>query len=299
MTLKRKNKVLLIIIGTAALVVTAEFFLYKTIFYKFLSNIAPSSTPLSTTTPPKNFNDFHPTPSPTPRPLTFEELNNLYGPCAHLPVLFYHHIEDPDIAKLRGYQALNVTIDAFKNQMSYLKDKGYQILNVSSLINFFDSGGGVGRGSALLTFDDGYEDFYLHAYPILKSLGFQSILFLPTGLVGNPGYLTWDQIKEMSSSGLVYFANHTWSHYAATGSPAKVREEITLADGQLNANGLNNLKVFAYPYGNAVPWVQDYLSSLGYKVAFSTTPGSILCKKQRFELPRLRIGNASLAAYGF
>ena len=72
-------------------------------------------------------------------------------------------------------------------------------------------------------------------------------MFVPTGLVNNPGYLTWDQILSMNGS--ILFANHTWSHKNVEVSAATMQNEISTADTQLADHGLNNPKVFAYPYG--------------------------------------------------
>jgi len=171
-------------------------------------------------------------------------------------------------------------------------------ISASDLVNFFDAGIPIPGRSVLLTFDDGYQDFYNDADPILSSLGFSATVFLPTGLMENPDYLTWDEISGMNGS--ILFANHTWSHKSVSGnSLSVVQKEISTADTQLSDHGLNSPKVFAYPYGPATTQAENYLSLIGYKVEFTTTPGSILCKKQRFALPRIRIGNASLASHGF
>jgi peptidoglycan/xylan/chitin deacetylase (PgdA/CDA1 family) len=122
-------------------------------------------------------------------------------------------------------------------------------------------------------------------------------MFVPTGLMNNPGYLSWDEIKGMN--GPVLFANHTWSHKSVVTQTSVMQNEISLADTQLAEHGLNFPKVFAYPYGPDTIASENYLSSLGYKAAFTTKPGSVLCKKQRLNLPRLRIGNAPLSNYGF
>jgi peptidoglycan/xylan/chitin deacetylase (PgdA/CDA1 family) len=114
----------------------------------------------------------------------------------------------------------------------------------------------------------------------------------------NSDYLTWDEISRMDGS--ILFANHTWSHKSVSGNSLSVVEkEVSTADGQLSDRGLNNPKVFAYPYGPATVVAENYLNSLGYKAAFTTTSGSTLCKKQRFNLPRIRIGNSPLLNYGF
>ncbi|MFZ5932940.1 MAG: polysaccharide deacetylase family protein [Patescibacteria group bacterium] len=238
-----------------------------------------------------------PTPTPTPRPLTFAEMNALYGPCVRLPTLMYHHIQDREAANAKNQTALSVETETFKKQMEYLKAKGYRTAGMEELIAFFDEGTPVSAKSVLLTFDDGYHDFVTTALPILSEVGFKATLFISTGLIDNPGYLAWDDIESASASGNL-FANHTWSHKNLQTSKEKVEFEIQTADSQLAERGLNSPKVFAYPYGLASDYAGEYLTELGYKLAFTTRPGSVLCKKQRSELPRLRIGNTSLGAYG-
>lgn len=238
-----------------------------------------------------------PSPTPTPRPLTFAEMNALYGPCVHLPVLMYHHIQSRDAATADKQTNLTVYTDVFQSQMQYLKSKGYNTVTMNDLVNFFDSGTLISGKSVLITFDDGYQDFYTDAYPILSGLGLHATMFVPTGLIQNPDYLTWDEISGMTSS--VLFANHTWSHKNVQVSTGSMETEISTADIQLNDHGLNSPKVFAYPFGLETSQAENYLASLGYKAAFTTRSGSTLCKKQRFDLPRIRIGNAPLSSYGF
>jgi peptidoglycan/xylan/chitin deacetylase (PgdA/CDA1 family) len=237
------------------------------------------------------------TPKATPKPMTFAEMNTLYGPCVHLPVLMYHHIQSEDAAKADKQTGLTTYTDFFQKQMQYLKDKGYNIASMNDLVNFFDSGTPVPSKSVLLTFDDGYEDFYTDAYPVLQSLGYKATMFVPTGLMDNPDYLTWDQISAMN--GPVLFANHTWSHKNVGVSVSTMQYEISTADTQLANHGLGSPKVFAYPYGLHTTQSEQYLASLGYQAAFTENSGSILCKGQRFALPRIRIGSTSLSSYGF
>lgn len=240
-----------------------------------------------------------PTPTPTPRPLTFAEMNALYGPCVFLPTLFYHHIQSLEAAKTNKQTALTVTTDIFRNQMKYLKDRGYKTATMNDLVNFFDNAIPIPSGSVLLTFDDAYADFAMDAVPVLREFGFKSTLFVPTGLVNNPDYLTWDTITSLAPGGDILFANHTWSHHNLLASADVIQKEITTADTQLTEKGLDSPKVFAYPYGLASAQAEAVLTNLGYKLAFTTVPGSTLCKKLKLELPRLRIGDAGLSVYGF
>jgi|WetSurSiteA1Bulk_404760.scaffolds.fasta_scaffold03542_3 peptidoglycan/xylan/chitin deacetylase (PgdA/CDA1 family) len=238
-----------------------------------------------------------PTPTPTPKPLTFAEMNALYGPCVYLPTLMYHHVQDMTVAKEKNQHNLTVATETFRSQMTYLKGKGYSTASVNDLVNFFDAGTAIAKKSILITFDDGYDDFYLNALPILKENGFKAIVFLPTGLIGNPDYMIWVQISDAFSGG-TFFANHTWSHKNVKQTNDVVEKEITTADTQLADRGLNSPKVFAYPYGFSSTFSESVLSKLGYSLAFTTKPGSTLCKKQRYDLPRIRIGNSSLSSYG-
>lgn len=224
-------------------------------------------------------------------------MNSLYGPCVRLPVLMYHHIQSREAATANKQTNLTVYTDVFASQMQYLKDKGYSAVSMTDLVNFFDSGTPVPAKSVMITFDDGYSDFYSDAYPILSGLGFRATVFVPTGLMQNPGYLSWDEISGMNS--IVLFANHTWSHKNVASKNTPMENEIGTADTQLSEHGLNSPKIFAYPYGPESIPAENYLNSLGYKAAFTTQIGNILCKKQRLALPRVRIGNGSLSNYGF
>lgn len=237
-----------------------------------------------------------PSPSPSPKPLTFSEMNALYGPCVRLPVLMYHRVQTEESAKADKQTSISVFTDYFEKQMQYLKDKGYNVISMQSLVDFFDNGTSIPTKSVLITFDDGYEDFFTDAYPILTKFGFPATVFVPTGLVNNPNYLTWDQ---MTSTSNILYANHTWSHKNVMVSTTDMQYEISTADTQLSDHKLNSPKIFAYPYGLDTNASEKYLSSLGYKAAFTTASGSTLCARQRFALPRLRIGNAPLSSYGF
>jgi peptidoglycan/xylan/chitin deacetylase (PgdA/CDA1 family) len=291
--LPQLNKLLLI--GFLALIILVVIFIIpsspakKSGFSKFgkIINVpVPTSSPIPS-----------PTPSPTPKPLTFAEMNDLYGPCVKLPVLMYHHVQTDDAAIANKQTGLTTYTDFFEKQMQYLKDKGYKVASMNDLINFFDSGTVVPSKSVLITFDDGYTDFFTDAFPILNKFGYSATFFIPTGLMNNPGYLSWDQIS--SSKGSILFANHTWSHKNVGTSVSSMQYEILTADTQTSERGVNSPKVFAYPYGLDTNASETYLNSLEYKAAFTTVPGNILCKKQRFALPRIRIGSSTLSSYGF
>lgn len=255
-----------------------------------LARSYPQSTPVPTTAIPPI------TPTSTPVPLTFAQLNTLYGPCVHVPTLMYHHVQDLALAKTQGRLGLTTGPQNLASQLTYFKQHGYNTVKISDLINFFDHAAPLPSKPILLTFDDGYDDFYTNAYPLLRENNYSAVMFLPTGLLNNPGYLTWSDISAMSGTGLVYFANHTWSHHQLKTTANIVHSEISTAATQLSDHGLDASKVFAYPYGTVSATAQTELAKDGFQLAFTTRPGSTLCSKQRLNLPRLRIGNLSPSA---
>ena len=226
------------------------------------------------------------------------DMNKLYSPCVTVPVIMYHHIQDGATAKKLGQGGLSVSPDWFRKQMEYVKAKGYTPINLSQISDFFDSGTALPKKPIAITLDDAYEDNYLNAYPVLKDLGIKATIFTPTGLVTVMDYLNWGEINEMSGSGLIYFANHTWSHHASSGSLDVLDKEIRLADSQLAEKDYNQSKIFAYPYGKPSIGAESVLTKYSYKLAFTTNYGRLMCKGKRFELPRIRIGNAPLVNFG-
>ena len=223
-------------------------------------------------------------------------MNDLYGPCTNTPVLMYHHVNTPEKASEGKYGYLNVTPDSFDKQMAYISSKGYTTISPSDLLNFFYSGTNLPAKSILLTFDDAYADFGEQAVPIMNKYGFKATLFTPTGLLENPGYLTWSSLTGFGSN--FYIANHTWSHHNIAAKKEVIIKEVGTANTQLTERGLDPLKIFAYPYGTVSQTAINTVKELGIKMAFTTVHGRILCAKKILTLPRLRIGNSSLSSYG-
>lgn len=234
------------------------------------------------------------TPTPTPIPLPDPKV---YGPCRELPVLMYHHVQTSEEALAKGQKSLTVNSDVFSKQMEYLSTRGYTTLTPDQLLSGLSVG--LPSKSVVLTFDDGYADFYIYVYPELSKRGFVATMFLSTGLVGNPDYLTWGQIGEIAGSKLVNFGNHTWSHKGlGKATDEQIRYELETAQTQLTEHGLGPVTSFAYPYGTENARADVVLRELGIKTAFTTVPGNYQCAKLPYDFRRIRIGNSPLSVYG-
>ena len=259
----------------------------------------PVTKPASPSATPRRPQKANPTPRPTstPKPLSFSESNQLYGPCVHRPVLMYHHVQSPESAKANGQVSLTVNTTIFQSHLEYLQSHHYNSITPQQLANFFDQGSPLPSNPVLLTFDDAYSDFSTDAAPLLQRFGIKATMFVPTGLVDNHFYLSWSDVKNLANTGLFTFANHTWSHHTMSDSLSVIQKEVTTAQTQLTDHGLST-QFFAYPYGTIGKNAVSYLASNNFSLAFTTKFGSLECKKQRLTLPRLRIGNAPLSSYG-
>jgi hypothetical protein len=132
---------------------------------------------------------------------------NWWRPCKRgIPILMYHKIGDPP----EGSKMPNlwVSTTTFRKQLDYLKKRGYTPILFKDLYAFWDGKKQLPEKPILLTFDDGYQNNYTAAAPILKEFGYPATLYVVVQTVGwdnawhNPEsevrlkMVTWDQLKE-------------------------------------------------------------------------------------------------------
>lgn len=254
----------------------------------------PTSTPepSSTPTPPPS-PTLPPSPSPTPSPTT----TPTRGPTpdgvhrtARVPILMYHHIDDPPPDDRIRYN-LSVPPDHFAAHLQALKEGGYTVITLDDLLYHLTQGKPLPPKPVIITFDDGYEDNYTRAFPLLRKYGMTATFFLITDVVNQrqPGYLTWDMVREMKAAGM---------HFGAHG-----RTHIDLAQAdvdQLVWQALGSTEVFqvelgeparyiAYPSGRYDQEVIDVYKSAHYWAGLTTHQGVIQDSDHLFELKRLRV----------
>jgi len=219
--------------------------------------------------------------------------------CLNIPVLTYHRIQPQSVAIERGQTAGSVDNGIFDQQMAYLMSNGYHTITAEDLVSALKNHLELPSKSIVITLDDGYENAYTYAYPVAQKYNLVLNLMISTGLVGNQDFLSWDRIKEMRNSGLVYFTNHTWSHYAVGhGLQEKIQYEIQTAKQQLEQYTGQVINIFTYPYGSFSPDAIQILQQDGFIGGFSTIPGRLQCESYIMTLHRTGIGNSPLSSYG-
>lgn len=220
--------------------------------------------------------------------------------CIRVPVILYHHIEPLAIATLLGHAQLTVDSNIFDEQMGYLVAKKYNFLSLEDLVHDILERKPVPAKSVVITIDDGYIDNYTYAFLDAKKYHIIMNFNIPTGLVGQPDYMTWDHLKEMAQNPYVRIYNHTTSH-APLGliSADQITKEITTANADLQSNlGIKN-DIVVYPYGSYNDLAIQTVQQLGMIAAVSTDSGNMECISNIYKMPRVRVGNEPMADYGY
>ncbi|HZH31447.1 MAG TPA: polysaccharide deacetylase family protein [Pyrinomonadaceae bacterium] len=200
-----------------------------------------------------------------------------------VPVIFYHKIDRPAPDSLvRG----GFTPPArFARQMAYLKRRGYVFYTASELIEHYRAHGVFPPNGISITLDDGWEDNYTNAFPVLSRLRIKATIFTIPSCIGQTAYkaqaegegarphLTREQILEMSAAG-IEFGSHTLNHKLLHEiTPAEVRVEVFEAKRQLEELLQKPCKVLAYPAGFFSDEARAACREAGHTAAFTTHYG--------------------------
>ena len=197
-------------------------------------------------------------------------------------IICYHCIKDEAWPHLRPTKVAD-----FENQMQYLSN-AYNPISLDRMAQHIQNGTPLPSKAIAVTFDDGYQDNYKNAFPILKKHNIPATVFLTTGFIGtgeiprwDKGYykaqkdlmLSWEQVREMSDSG-ISFGSHTLSHPFLTRIPRKqAQKEIRLSKDIIEQQTRKPVTTFSYPSGNFDSEIKGIVREAGYSAAVSTNPG--------------------------
>ena len=212
------------------------------------------------------------------------------GPVTYVPILYYHYIRNNPNPRDRLGFSLSTPPAMFRAQMQYLADHGFHVISLHEAVVAVRNHGGLPSRPIVLTFDDGYADFFTAAVPILQSHGFTATSFVISGRMGWGGFMTPSQVATASGMGFTIGA-HTFDHVAlAAQTPARATWEMKQSKLALEQLLGHPVVDFAYPYGSFNQYDMAQAKSLGFETACSTMYGTAHSASQLFELSRLRIG---------
>jgi peptidoglycan/xylan/chitin deacetylase (PgdA/CDA1 family) len=200
------------------------------------------------------------------------------GKVKDIPIIAYHCINN----KISGYKDMYVSVMQFQSEMKYLHDSGFTPVTFGQL----DDLTGI-KKPIIITFDDGYEDNYVNAYPILNKYGIKATIFLITDAIGHKGYLKKDEISRMND--LIDFQSHTVHHGNLTKMSMKsIENEIMDSKAELEKLLNKDVTVLAYPNGayNAkiIAIAKQY-----YECCIATSNYRICVPPGTYEIKRMQI----------
>jgi len=220
------------------------------------------------------------------------------GPSA--AVLMYHSVGAPN----GRTTCLDVTEEAFARQMAFLHARGFHVIRLAELADILRRGEKVKPRTVVITFDDGYDNNYTKAFPVLKKYGFPATIFVIAGRLGedydvargvSARIMTPQMMQDMVASGLIDIGSHTKHHYYLpyVRNEALLWEEIRGSKTFLESAVGVPVVALAYPLGGYTRRTEEMARRAGYAVAVTTNRKDSRDNVDLYALKRIRISHSS------
>jgi peptidoglycan/xylan/chitin deacetylase (PgdA/CDA1 family) len=217
-----------------------------------------------------------------------------------VPIMMYHGIRE-SAGSSQPYYELHTSPRVFESHMSYLHREGYTTVDLDEALDIVEGRRGLQK-TVVVTFDDGYLDFYSHAFPVLLEYGFKATVFVIPEFVPSSdpadkqrAYMSWAQIREIHEAG-TRIGSHSMSHADLQQLTSRgIDDELGLSKLAIEDKLGCEVRSFSYPYSfpehnrSFIQQTHECLQTRGYRHAVSTILGSVDRRSNRFHLPRLPI----------
>jgi peptidoglycan/xylan/chitin deacetylase (PgdA/CDA1 family) len=216
-------------------------------------------------------------------------------------VLMYHSVSEKIANNLHPYFETTTTPLRFMEHLQLLRRGGFEITLLMDAIKSLEKGP-PNIKKAVITFDDGFKDFYDNAAPLLRYFDYPAALFLPVNLIGKKGlglenkeHLNWLQVKECSNQG-IELGSHTLDHPTLVNlNDKQVKHQIGESKRILECKTGKKIEGFCYPYRfpeermKFTKTIKKYVHDAGYDYCLTTSIGRVSCGDDRYFLKRIPI----------
>lgn len=200
-------------------------------------------------------------------------------------ILLYHRFGED------GLPSTNIRLEQFEAHIEELVTGGYSALPLSTVVNRLKNKEMLPEKTVVITVDDAYKSVFTEGWPRLKAAGLPMTLFVSTDPVDDehPNYMSWENIQQLQREG-VEIGHHTASHLhmvyegqrTSVADIEKASQRFTDELGAVPA-------LFAYPYGEFDPALQEAVQELGFDAAFAQYSGPAAHWSDTFALPRFPV----------
>jgi peptidoglycan/xylan/chitin deacetylase (PgdA/CDA1 family) len=216
----------------------------------------------------------------------------------HIPILMYHSIADEAEANVSPYYRTATSPTIFSQHMQALKSAGYRAVDLRTAVTALQNG--PKEKLAVVTFDDGYQNFHTAAAPILQQYNFTASMFLSTAFIGRDRRpfksrpcLTWSEVKELQQAGM-HFGSHTVTHPKLVELDwPQIKTELADSKKEIENQLGVAADTFAYPFAfpetnkNFVQRLSELLTEIGYACNATTRIGRAKPGDDLMQLKRL------------
>ena len=206
-----------------------------------------------------------------------------------IPIIMYHYVEYIKDMKDLVRKRLTIVPTVFEEHLIALRNAQYETYFVKDIPDIVNGNIHYSSQSAVLTFDDGYEDFYTVVYPLLKKYHVRATVYIIYDYIGKKGFLSEQQIKELIESGLVEIGSHSLDHvYLKVAPDMYAEKQIVESKRNLEERFGVPILTFAYPYGAFNNKNIETVRKAGYTAAVSVITGVNQTKANLWYLSRIR-----------
>lgn len=208
-----------------------------------------------------------------------------------IPIVMYHYVEyltDPNDTKRKS---LSINPHVLAAELQSLKDAAYTTYFVRDVPKILDGSIPYTKRGVVLTFDDGYEDFYTTVLPLLRKYNARATVYVINHYIGRTGFLNQRQLEEIRDSGLVEIGAHTLDHaYLKDLSDEVAYTQMRESKLDLEKRLHINVRTLAYPYGAFAARTVPLARKAGFSAAVSVVPGAVQTQDEILYLYRIRSG---------
>jgi peptidoglycan/xylan/chitin deacetylase (PgdA/CDA1 family) len=202
--------------------------------------------------------------------------------------LMYHGLELRDRQSCKRWAAdahYVLMAENLREQVAQMRAYGFDGISVGQALNRRAND----APAVAITFDDGYESDLTLAAPALEEVGFRATFYLVTGFLGQTGYLSPRQARELSERGFEVGCHSMTHRYLTELDPAELRHEMVEAKQKLQEILGRPVLHFSCPGGRWNCRVAEAAKEAGYESVATSRIGTNTTSSGRFRLARMAV----------